>query len=86
MSYTAQQLSDFWWGPSGSPTNIQLGAYIIMKQADVISLSNTTSASYSKSFADLLDYCYDNKLFGFGNPRTLWDGPNCVIVNGPTKS
>jgi hypothetical protein len=88
MAYTDQQLSDFWWGPGGSPTNIQPGAYVTMKQADVISLTNTMSASYSKSLADLLGYCYANKLFDFGNPRTLWDGTgsNAGIFNGPTKS
>jgi hypothetical protein len=74
MSYTQQQLDNFWWGTGGSPTSIQPGAYVTMRAQDVIYLKTTDPA-----WNALLTYCYQNNLYGFGNPRTTWDGTggNC---------
>lgn len=40
MSYTPQELHDFWYGPGGSADDeiIRPGAYVSMREVDVISL------------------------------------------------
>jgi|HubBroStandDraft_2_1064218.scaffolds.fasta_scaffold05897_8 hypothetical protein len=88
MSYTQQQLDDFWYGPGGSETNIEPGAYVTMNAADVISLTNTQSAAYQPVFAAMLAYVFQNRLYGFGTPRTLYDGTgsNGPGWGGPTRS
>jgi hypothetical protein len=88
MSYTQQQLDDFWYGPGGSETNIEPGAYVLMREVDVIQLTNPQSAIYSPGFAAILAFCFQNQLYGFGNPRTTWDGTGSSGPGwgGPTRS
>jgi hypothetical protein len=90
MAYTAQQLHDFWYGPGGSVGDqiIRPGAYVSMIEGDVVALTNVQSAAYDAGFSAILGYCFQNKLFGFGNPRTGFDGTggNSTPFNGPTKS
>lgn len=76
MSYTQQQLDAFW------------NRYVMMNAADVISLTNTQSAAYEPDFAAMLDYVCRHQLYGFGTPRTAWDGTgsNGRGWIGPTKS
>ena len=76
MSYTQQQLDAFW------------SRYVTMNAADVISLTNTQSAGYEPDFAAMLAYVFQNQMYGFGNPRTPWDGTgsNGAGWGGPTRS
>jgi hypothetical protein len=69
MSYTQQQINDFWWGAGGSATNIQPGAYVTKKQGEIIALTNRASAAYDPAFSAILAYLYSEavlKKSGFG--------------------
>jgi hypothetical protein len=87
MSYTDQQLHDLWYGPGGSVGDeiIRPGAYVSMRESDVLALTNPQSAAYDAGFTAILGYCYQNKLFGFGHPID-GKGGNSTPFNGPTRS
>jgi hypothetical protein len=58
MSYTQQQIDDFWWGVGGSASNPQPGAYVTMSPTDVIQKSNQASAAYDAAWTALLNFLY----------------------------
>ena len=76
MSYTTDQLDAFW------------SRYVTMREVDIISLTHPDSAAYEPDFAGMLGYCFTNRLYGFGNPRTVWHGTGSHGTGwlGPTKS
>jgi hypothetical protein len=76
MSYSQQELDAFW------------NRYKTMNAADVVSLTNSSSAAYEPVFAAMLAYVCQNPLYGFANPRTPWDGTgsNGAGWGGPTRS
>jgi hypothetical protein len=71
MSYTNAQLQAFWFGGTpddpGSGTDIRIGAYVTMSNAQIVSLTTVGNASYDADFDAMLGICFQNKLFGFGN-------------------
>lgn len=78
-AYTDQQLQAAWT------------RYVGLNQNDVIYLTNPQSAGYDVSFAAILGYIHQNRLFGFANYTIPAAGSNqffgnSPIVNGPTKS
>jgi hypothetical protein len=62
MSYTQQQIDDFWWGVGGSATNIQPGAYVTKQGEEIIALTNTASAAYDPAFSAILSYLYSQAV------------------------
>jgi hypothetical protein len=76
MSYSQQELDAFW------------NRYVTMNESDVVSLTNSSSAAYEPVFAAMLAFCFQNQLYGFGNPRTPWDGTGSSGPGwgGPTRS
>jgi hypothetical protein len=102
MSYTQQQIDNFWWGVGGSATNIQPGAYVTKKQGEIIALTNKQSAAYDAGFAATLGYLYSEALKksgigptganGFADVSTI-GGVRIDVIggggpgwNGPTQS
>jgi hypothetical protein len=68
MSYTDQQLSDFWYGPGGSATNIQPGAYVTMTWEQVrIATTPGMSGYLGPNWVGMLQCCQRNRLFGFAD-------------------
>jgi hypothetical protein len=77
MSYTQQQLSDFWWGPGGSSSNVQPGAYVTMGPDAVLDRQLWDSA-----WAAILAYVFGNRLFGFANFNYAAAGSNVFPGQG----
>jgi len=97
MSYTQQQVDDFWFGQGGSAGNIQPGAYVTMKWVDVVSLITTSSAAYNADWAALWLYVQQAGVQptganGFtdrnsrGGVPCPWYTNTSPTFNGPTKS
>ena len=66
----------------------------MMKQNDVLYLTNSQSPGYDPVFAANLGWCYVNRAYGFAdynrpfagsNDAAVWGVPG-GITNGPTKS
>jgi hypothetical protein len=59
-----------------------------MRAVDVTQLVTKGGAIYSPDFDAILGICFSQRLFGFGSPRTLWDGTgsNSDRSIGPIKS
>lgn len=62
MSYTQQQIDDFWWGVGGSATDIRSDAYVIKKPGEVIALTNKQSAAFDQAFAAIAVYLYSEAI------------------------
>ena len=62
--------------------------HVTMSEVDVIQLTNPQSAAYESVFAAMLVFVRSNQMYGFGNPRTPWDGTgsNGSGWIGPTRS
>jgi hypothetical protein len=95
MTYTQQQIDAFWWGPGGSASNPQPGAYVLMNQGEVIALSNCQSAAYNASWAALLDYLYCQAVLkksgigptgsnGFADTSTIGGKTTCLPASSGT--
>lgn len=66
MSYTPEQLHDFWYGPGGSVDDeiIRPGAYVNMNPLEVTALTNTQSAAYDPGFSAILGFVTDSRQCG----------------------
>ena len=75
MSYTPEELSDFWFGVGGSPTDIRPGSYVQMRAEEV-----WERASNDLDWAAILNFCKANQLFGFATiiprPSPQLSGPS----------
>lgn len=71
-----------------SCSQAQWDYYVKLSEPDWICLSNPASATYDAVLSAAITFAAKNKLYGFGTPRTFYDGwaSSSPIVNGPTKS
>lgn len=78
----------------GDPGITWWNAYVLLKQNDVLYLTNPASPGYDAVFAGNLAWCYQNHAYGFADYLRAGAGSNRVadwgcpggILNGPTKS
>jgi hypothetical protein len=66
QQYDQNAIDSWWWGADsngpGSATDIKPGAYVLMKQGDVIALTNKQSAAYDPAFSAILSYLYSQAV------------------------
>jgi hypothetical protein len=79
---------------SSDPGQAWWDAYAVLKQNDVLYLTNSQSPGYDPVFAANLGWCFQNRAYGFAaynrpfagsNYAAVWGVPG-GITNGPTKS
>lgn len=82
---------------NSDPGQAWWNAYVVMKQNDVLYLTNSAGPGYDPVFTANLGWCYQNKAYGFeeydttlhpaagSNYAHFWGTPG-GIWNGPQKS